>query len=413
MKDSAKGSVSGYLFQFEKALLLLSSLDHDSDYISIESVDDIASHKENGTVLITNQAKHSITNSGQTFEDTSYSLWRTFEIWIIKLNEKVFNNSTKFVCCSNKEIKEKSLLRYIKQEKFDVAISKIEALLVDQQNKIQAKRDKGSKISAASLEIVKLIEFTLSNRTAFEIIKNNLEIEALDNIKEQFYNRIHINVDMYDNDYREKVFTDFYGWLTYSSFAYWKQTKEAVISKKMFNEKYSVILFTPSLTNNIFRTREMLGTIEESVFSKNSTELFVRQIEDLPLNTAAKQRAVKNAIRDFIYSEIEIAHIVSKGVFTQEDFEIFIEDCRVAWQTKFDAIFPLEIESYSADEKTKKAIEIFNFIMSDIQILFKDKFGFTSSNAYFKNGCFLQLSNEPKIGWHPEWDKLYVEEYAK
>ena len=80
MSDSAKGPLAGYLFQFEKALLLLAELDKVTDSISIEDVDDIATHADDGTVLMTIQAKHSISSSGTTYEDTSHALWRTIEI---------------------------------------------------------------------------------------------------------------------------------------------------------------------------------------------------------------------------------------------------------------------------------------------------------------------------------------------
>ncbi|MDL2255193.1 hypothetical protein LJC38_01235, partial [Parabacteroides sp. OttesenSCG-928-K15] len=116
MSDSAKGPSSGYLYQFEKALLLLSELESSNDYITIEDVDDIAAHKENGTVILTIQAKHSISNSGTTFEDTSYALWRTLQIWINKLENNTLNRNTEFICATNKSINNKSLLSKIKDD---------------------------------------------------------------------------------------------------------------------------------------------------------------------------------------------------------------------------------------------------------------------------------------------------------
>lgn len=112
MNDSAKGPAAGYIFQFEKALLMLTKLDKD-DFISIENVDDIAVHK-NGSVYITVQAKHRISSSGMTFQDTSYSLWRTLQIWIQKIEKGIFNDETQFVCSTNKIIPKDSLLLFIK-----------------------------------------------------------------------------------------------------------------------------------------------------------------------------------------------------------------------------------------------------------------------------------------------------------
>lgn len=98
MTDSASGSISGFLFQFEKALVLLANLDNTRDVVSIEQVDDVAIQNDEGLVLVTVQSKRSIAPNGTTFEDTSKSLWRTLQIWIEKLDSGIFNNSTKFVC---------------------------------------------------------------------------------------------------------------------------------------------------------------------------------------------------------------------------------------------------------------------------------------------------------------------------
>src|SRR5690242_17548715 len=125
MSDTAKGPLAGYLFQFEKALLLLSSLEFDDDYISIEEVDDISTHHDDGAVLVTYQAKHSISSSGTTFEDTSHALWRTFQIWIEKLEKGVFSDDTKFICTTNKSISTSSLLSKIVSSDFDIIIDEI------------------------------------------------------------------------------------------------------------------------------------------------------------------------------------------------------------------------------------------------------------------------------------------------
>ena len=142
MSDSAAGPLSGYLFQFEKALLLLSNLENRTDYITIESVDDIATHAENGTVIMTAQAKHSISNSGTTFQDTSYALWRTLQLWIEKLENKTFNAKTKFICSTNKVIPSDALVNKLKSESADDAIKLITELLKSQQDKLSKSKNK-------------------------------------------------------------------------------------------------------------------------------------------------------------------------------------------------------------------------------------------------------------------------------
>ena len=122
MSESAAGPFSGYLYQFEQGLYSLLLLEEATSYLSIEDVDDIAAHSQDGTVLLTIQAKHSISQSGSTFSDNSYSLWRTFEIWLDKLEQGVFDHKTKFVCATNKLIADESLLKKLSKSSLQDSI---------------------------------------------------------------------------------------------------------------------------------------------------------------------------------------------------------------------------------------------------------------------------------------------------
>lgn len=404
MSDSAKGPLAGYLFQFERALLLLAGLDNKKDYISIESVDDIAKHNEKGTVILTEQAKHSISNSGTTFQDTSYALWRTIEIWIGKLEKNILNDKTVFVCSTNKVIAKTSLLYKIKTEPIDSVISQINDLLVIQKEKLK----KSGKTDKPTIkENIKLIEYALSKESLFRIIQKNIQIEDNQNIKEHFFTKLHLTADKITDAQREAIFDSFYGWISNGSKAKWNNSLDATFSKNSFDDKWLIINSSSSIKNAIFRTKESLGSITESEINKKRQELFVKQIEDINRRKDANERKIKEAILDFLYSDIEIFYIINKGDFTKEDFENFLKDCQKCWQDCFDANVLKEIDKYTDDEKTEIAIRIFDTIMNKIEINFKDGFCFNTNNAYIRNGSFLKLSNVPNIGWHPEWEDKY------
>lgn len=407
MSDSAKGPLAGYLFQFEKALLLLASLESENDYISIENVDDIASHNENGTVLLTVQAKHSISNSGTTFEDTSYALWRTLQIWIEKLEQNIFDSNTKFICSTNKNIPNTSLLSTIISSSFDQVYNDIQKLLLDQKAKFKElnKTDptKGDHIK----RINNLITFVLSKKDLFEIIKNNLEIHHNENIIGSFFNKIHINSDTYSNDKRKAIYEQFYGWITYGSYAKWKNSTEANFSKKQFNDKLLHVMTDPTIIHAVFRTKELLGTVSDEDIEQKRKELFVKQIEDINRRKDAKERIIKEAILDFILSDIELTYIINEGNYTSKDFDDFINECFKTWQSCFDQSIIKEIEEYREDEKHEKAVQIYDQIMSNIDLKFNTNISFNQTNKYVRNGSFLKLSNIPKIGWAPDWETKY------
>lgn len=407
MNDSAKGPLAGYLYQFEKALYLLSNLGNAADYITIEEIDDVATHTENGTVIFTVQAKHSVSASGTTFEDTSYALWRTLQIWIEKLELKTFDSSTTFICSTNKTIPTDSLLYNIKHEKFDDVILRIEELLKQQKESLAKKTGKKPTAGSSIKATIDFIEFVLSKKDAFKTIATNIQIDDNENLKEKFLTELHLNSDKYTDTIKEHIFNAFYGWIVYSSKAKWNQSDTAKFTKKQFDEQLFNINSNASIINNVFRTKESIGTISEGKIDEKRKELFVKQIEDLPRRKDAQERIIRKAIHDFIYSDIEIAYIVKKGDFTNEDFEGFLNSCENTWQTLFDNIFIKDFDQYSKEEKEELAISLYNKIMQQAEIKFKEGFTFTTNNEYLRNGSFLKLSNVPKIGWHPEWTDKY------
>lgn len=402
MSDLALGSVSGYIYQFEKALLTLSRLQNNKDFISIESVDDVAAHDEKGSVLITIQAKHSLLTSGTTFEDTSRALWRTFEIWIQKINDNTFDDNTVFVCSTNKKISSNSLLAKIKSETFSDVILLINNLLTSQKTKLSAVK-RGTHIQ----KTIDYIEFILANQSAFETIKNNLQIEDEEKAKEKFITELHLNSDNYTDTIRDSIYEEFYGWISLGAKSKWMNSDAANFSKNNFDNKHYQITTNSSIMNAVFRAKKLLGTIDEGLIKKTRQELFVRQLEDIKRNKESKERIILKAIHDFIYSDVEIKHIIVKGDYTEYDFEEFVKKCKDYWQELYDSKVLKELDEYNENDKNSISIEIYDSIMSNVELKFKEGFSFTTESIYVKNGCFLNLSNKPEIGWRPDWETKY------
>ena len=404
--DSAKGPLAGYLYQFEKALLVISRLENATDFISIEDVDDVAIHQEDGTVLMTYQAKNSISSGGTTFEDTSRALWRTFEIWIEKLEKGVFNNETKFICSTNKIIPPSSLINYIKTEDFKDVVNRLNTLLADQKQKLADTISKDPTKGASIKKTINSIRYVISKSSYLEIISKNIEIEDNEIVKAKFFSELHLS-DKYSEESKNSIYHEFYGWITQGSKAKWMNDSEARFSKKDFDDKLYHINSNSSLINVIFRTKEVLGSLTKEEIQKKKVDLFVKQIEDINRKKDAKERIIENAILDFLYCDIEIKHIVNQGNYTYEDFEKFQKSCKDAWQQCCDETILEDLENYDESQKNSLAINIFDTVMNKVEIKFKNEFEFNPDNRYIRNGSFLKLSNTPVIGWHPDWESKY------
>jgi hypothetical protein len=407
MSDNAKGPAAGYIFQFEKALLLLSMLENPSDYVSIEVADDVAVHDENSVVLISIQAKHSIASKGTTFENTSHALWRTFEIWIKKLEGGVFNKYTKFICSTNKLVSHSSLLFKITNSSFADSLKLIQEILVEQEEKLQRAIVSDPKGGNSIKSTIKLIKFAIAKKAFFETICGNLQIDDEKDVKSKLLQQLHLSAEDYNENFITRVYDEFYGWIVSNSRAKWLNGDEAKFTKKSFNEKHSQIIKNPAIINTIFRAKEILNKITEIEIIEKKGELFVKQIDDIKRRQDAKERLIQNAILDYIRSEIEIKHVISQGNYTEEDFKVFLEQCKLTWQNCFDRHVLKEIDEYDDTEKNDLAIVIFDAIMDNIDIKFKEGYSFTTGSSYVRNGSFLKLSNIPEIGWTPNWESKY------
>lgn len=405
--ETAKGPLSGYLFQFERALLLLSGLENNTDYVSIEDVDDIATHKSDGTVLITDQSKHSIAQSGSTFADTSYALWRTLQLWIEKFESGIFQKDVTFICSTNKPISPNSILYFICNNRFDKVKEKVIDLKNTQEDKLNelVKDDltKGKSVKA----ILKLVDFVIKKSDAFEIIQPSIKIDVNTDLKESICNKLHLSSEQYSDLQRDNIYEGMIGWLTSNSLYKWRNSKIAQFRKNQMDDKYQSLIHAPSIINAVFRAKHSFSIDDTEIEAKRG-ELFVKQIELISRRPDAKDRTIKNAIEDFIRFEIEHAYLINEiGDFTKEDFNKFIGLCYEEWQSYFDDKVVHDIAEYNDDEKNQLAIDIYSFIMKRLNINFADDYGFNTNNVYIKNGSFLKLSNIPMIGWHPDWEEHF------
>lgn len=406
MSDSAKGPSAGYIFQFEIALLELSQLSKD-EFISIEKVDDVAKEDANGTYICTIQAKNSIASSGKTFGSTSEDLWKTINIWITKLNDGILTSKVSFVAISNKTIPNNSIVRKFKKVSFDQVYKEIEELKKQQEVKLNEKISKGER-GLSIIKTIKRLEITLANKKQLKIIVENFELKNVDDVKAEFLNKI--NFSTIDNkDTKDNIYHTFLGWITDNSKEKWKDKKEAKFSKKDFETKFRLIIGNPQLLDAIFRTKKNIESAS-IIDSKNidRKQIYIRQLEEI--EREFNEDIIKEAIMDFILCDIEITHLITNpdgNSLTKNDFEEFEKKCEDHWNRIKRKHIKNKISSYNDEELNIIACNIYDEIMSDLKLDFQDYFGFNDSNKYLQNGTFLKLSDRPKIGWHPEWEKKY------
>jgi hypothetical protein len=405
MSDSAVGPISGFLFQFEKALLILSRLTNPNDAISVEEVDDIAVHDEEtpDKILFAYQAKHSLSLSGSTFEDSSKALWRTLELWIQKYESGVFGIDTQFICSTNKVIPSDALIRKIITCSFEETEKLIKALQ-QKMKAAQAEKKKSGKPSPHITFILKIIKYALEKKQILESIVGKIQIEDGEEVKPKFLEVMRQNTPDIRQVRSDHIYDSFYGWLLGTCRANWQNGKSARITKAQFDAKWTVINSNPQIINAIFRKKAELGSLTAERINEVKDELFVRQLRDISRGPGTKY-ILEKAMLDYIHHEIEMRFVIGKGNFTATDFQKFQGNCLEAWR---DLFYSRVLEDkYDDTEANRIAIEVFDSIMLEATLKFDEGFEFSPSNRYIKNGSFLKLSNIPEIGWRPDWNSKY------
>lgn len=407
MTDSAKGSISGYLYQFDRAFLLLCDITDENGYISIEKVDDVAVHSENGTIIIAEQDKNSIAESGSTFQDTSKDLWRTIEIWINKIKLSIFDSKTKFYCSTNKTIPKKSLLRFMYDNKIsiEVILIKINDIKKKQEKKLIKYKEKDNKKGTHISKILTLIDYALEHKKELTIIIKNLEIYDKTDLRKEIISKLRIST--YGEDKQNTIYSNIYGWILSICNNKWNNNSDVEISKKDFDFQYQRNLTSPSIINAIFRAKKEIN-IDNVKFETKKDEIFVKQINFLNTNRRSKEIFIRNAIEDFLRYEIEHTYIINKGNIIKEDFIDFINVCKTKWETYYYSTVTKEIEEYTDEEMNELGIKVYTHIINDLNVQFQNDINFNTDNIYIKNGSFLKLSNIPEIGWHPNWENLIM-----
>jgi hypothetical protein len=403
-KDSAKGASSGFIFQFEEALYLLSKLEK-TDSISVEWVDDVAIHDKDQNFIITVQAKNSILPTGKTFQDGSYALWRTLEIWINKIEDGTFNTETKFICCTNKKVTSSGILYKLKHD-FTTAFKNMQ-----EKRKTLNDNSSGKKVSSKTSKLLQIMDYVILHSSTLKSISSRIQIQYQDEpIKNKLFNTLCLNSSKMNDLQRNSIFEELYGWIVQVSRAKWENGNEAIISKKEFDTKYQFIRNNPLIVDAIFRTKKQLANIypiNDNILEEHKDLIFVQQIIDIIKNENSREIFIKNAIIDFFYSEKEIAELASSGEsITKSDFDDFINMCYEKWEKYFYSDLLKNIDEYSEQERIDFGRKIYIKIMESIKIEM-NIFIFNDENKYIQNGTFLKLSNKPQIGWRPDWEQKY------
>ncbi|WP_294307352.1 ABC-three component system protein [uncultured Chryseobacterium sp.] len=386
---SAKEPSLGYIYQIKYALLLFltNSRNLDSPILRIECLDDIDISDVNSTNLY--QTKLHIKGKAN-LTDSSVDFWKTIRIWAeYILNGTIDIDQTVLNLITTQNIPTTSILYKLKDNIFSDAelqdiIDKLDSVAISSTNDSTKKgREEYQKLSIENKK--KLIR-------NIRILDNSVDISEVNaKIKKQlilssYPNHLDAFLELLDGWWLGKAIENLTGKLDSIRF------EELQIKISNIRDSFQA----DNLPNHFPEQIEISDEDVEILKEKN----FLKQLELISIGI--NSRTVKRAISDFRRAFEQRSKWLRLHLLNPEEEEEYDKRLKDHWLNIFE-IMGDEADGKADDELKKigKDFYINQFATSCPQIKIREKF----NEDYLTRGSYQILSDEKKVGWHPNFDK--------
>lgn len=401
-EHTAGPQLIGFDYQFYYFMYLILDL-NPGEKIGFEVLDDIHIELANGSIELL-QTKHTIqkTTKGEivNLTERDSDLWKTISNWILFLKDSTdkdeYLNKTVFKLVTNKSITSNTFLEnIIKFQRNEIKIKAFSDYIknlhsntdsVDIKNQIESLKKLDDKTKSKFLNQMQIISepeniINLVKKRIYKLIRKEERVDdvynsLLSNMQSDKYLAI---IDRKKFEISCEDFSRRYG--NSFDFAY----EKAVLPKRELN-----LIYPKDLKSQTF--------IKQLV---DIGETFESDSDDILRYTTAMLKTF-NSLNDWK----ENGDILSTQIIAFDDEAIFIWN-RIFKERYRDYKSKIESGEISHDETLIKqiAIECISEVRKEKLKLKNDEL-----NEELSNGQFYILSNEPKIGWHIDWEKKYKNE---
>lgn len=374
----ASAQMLGYLYQVRCALALLLSADSEQTAVCMEKFDDIAFSDDGSSPIELIQLKHHINGHGD-LSDSSVDLWRTLNVWMDAVADGVYPE-TRYLIITTSSAPEGSVASALKTGGEDCAalyerLKKTATLAAQKTN---------TKFYEKFLKTApEKIQRILTNISILDGSTNIIDV--VDSIKKSIRYAAQAK-------YIDRVFERVEGW-------WFKKSIEALISKEpVFISQSEVRLlicdiaaqYTP---DNLPTDAEPL--LKDEVLALPITDrMFCKQLK---LISIGKKR-MEICIGDFFRASTQRSRWVQDDLLCIDELDRYEGKLVDEWQHRFAR---MQDELDEDDENTKRIAgrKLFSEIEDrDIRIRIH------CADAFIMRGSYHILSNNLKVGWHPDYE---------
>ena len=389
ISHSAIDPYLGYLFQGYYALLVLFDSEEEEASITLEIEDDIALHEEITTLI---QVKHR-QKIKKELTIKSIEFWKTIRIWIKIIKEENF-----FTLATCDSIKDDNILIELTKKERD--IEKLKKELVLEAKKVLEKR-KAAKVKGEKLpyenryqgckEFLKLKEKDIFLKKIY-ILDRNITI---DNISEAIEERLSKTVTKIN---RGKIAKEIEKWWSVRVVKALKEKKE--ISKQELT--FQVEDFIRRISENKFIVSlDARNKIPSEELEKNKREgsIMLEQINLIDKKSFRK----KKALNEFWSARIQRNSWIEEDLSVINELEDYDFKLVEEWEYKFET--KVDVENLLEKEKMEIGKDIYDYSVREGYLKIQPKIE-EWKNKSFVAGSYQILSNDLKVGWHPDYKKI-------
>jgi len=379
MKSNAPGQLLGYTLQFPRALyhLLRSGA---GDTVSIEVLGDVAIIESSGEVTL-EEDKSSIV--GNPLTDRSTDLWKTFANWIEIINDRNLDvRKTKFILYCNQSgrhgiVDEFSSAQNQLDAQKAIDYAKIELSDIGVEHDIwKYYHNVINQHETLLLDVVERFELQVGNNAGYDEVRYEIQRKHVPD------NQIEFLMDKLS------------GWLQKEISEKIAARRQAVVSWEEFNHQFLVLIERIRKRELIDFTREYPPSNEEVKKHVKTHPCYLKQLDII----GSSDDELIEAVIDFLKANVNRQNWI--------ECEIIDEDIASDFESKLSTFWKNQRKRIKLTESKLSEEEQGQLLYTDCKSRQETMRGMSPPESTIA-GTYHTLANEPVLGWHPNWEKLF------
>ena len=397
-KHIVTGQSIGFDYQFYYFVFLLVQLHH-GETIGYEVKDDIHIQKPDDKIVLM-QAKHTVeTNAdGKRVNLTTLDedMWKTLSIWskAISTSETEDIKKYEFILVTNKNVQNNQFITCIEKFKNDNTLNNVRNTILDIRKKTKSETIQVYIDTVKNLEDEKLALF----------IKNITFEVNTDNLIEQIKRKLRDRLFKPDEDRLEQIFNSLITNISMAKYLILDKQEKFELTYEDFSRKFRKC-FELNFEENTLPKRSINIEFPDNM----EDQIFIRQLLDIG-EIKKKSSDIKTYTSYMLEAFNSIEEWISKGDVLPTDVIDFEENSILYWKNEFTAKYRRIRNRLTDGINTNDIENEINLLSLELlDVIRKKELRLSNTDLEIKlsNGYYYYLSNEPKIGWHLNWEKKY------